>query len=478
MTAVWMAWGVAVAALLGGAAVGAEAVCRSLGRSGRWAWGVAMVAAVALMVAAPWWQASRPALDGTLVVEASVAAGAASSSRAASLGAAVAAVRSAWRGAVAGARGGLVLAARRIPARADRWLEAGWLALSLLALLLLLATHWRLGRERESWPLRDVDGVRVRVSPRSGPAAIGWLRAEIVIPEWVLLLERERRSVALAHEVEHVRARDPLLITLGWFLAVALAWNPVVWWMLSRLRLAVEVDCDARVLGRGVGAASYGSLLIDFAGRRSGLGLSAAALLTGTSQLERRIRAMKPTFTRTGATFAATLGGLALLAVVAACDAGLPTAAEVENMDATTAESTVRRAEFAPAGGDTRYYLDRVSVSEREAKAVGADRISRIRITKAAGGSAIWIATKEDAAPEDAVPEDAAQDERAAVTRAMAGEPLIFIDGVRAKGSDALRSLDPDRIASIDVIKGPAAAKLYSDATAANGVIQIRTKGH
>ena len=54
--------------------------------------------------------------------------------------------------------------------------------------------------------------------------------------------------------------------------------------------------------------------------------------------------------------------------------------------------------------------------------------------------------------------------------------PLIFVDGVELEGGSAsLRSLNPDDIESIEVIKGAAAAGLYGE-RAENGVIQIFTK--
>ncbi|HEY6158801.1 MAG TPA: SusC/RagA family TonB-linked outer membrane protein [Gemmatimonadales bacterium] len=72
----------------------------------------------------------------------------------------------------------------------------------------------------------------------------------------------------------------------------------------------------------------------------------------------------------------------------------------------------------------------------------------------------------------------------------LSSEPIIFIDGVRADntaGSNAIgfqgggdtpsriNDLDPDDIASIQVLKGPSAATLYGT-EASNGVIQILTR--
>ena len=68
----------------------------------------------------------------------------------------------------------------------------------------------------------------------------------------------------------------------------------------------------------------------------------------------------------------------------------------------------------------------------------------------------------------------------------LTNEPLIVVDGIRFDGSgeagntsgvttNRLSSLDPETIASVDIIKGPSAAALYGTA-AANGVIVVKTK--
>jgi len=62
----------------------------------------------------------------------------------------------------------------------------------------------------------------------------------------------------------------------------------------------------------------------------------------------------------------------------------------------------------------------------------------------------------------------------------MDDAPLIYVDGVRINGLNDLEgvflpSLDPDDIDRIEVIKGPAAERLYGE-EGANGVIQIFMK--
>ena len=79
--------------------------------------------------------------------------------------------------------------------------------------------------------------------------------------------------------------------------------------------------------------------------------------------------------------------------------------------------------------------------------------------------------------PEAAVNADGADNPGALQIRGALGDevPLIFVDGVELEtGSEALSSLNPDDIESIEVIKGEAAADLYGE-RAENGVIRILT---
>jgi hypothetical protein len=89
-----------------------------------------------------------------------------------------------------------------------------------------------------------------------------------------------------------VRAGDHLLLAAAWLVVIALPWHPAVWYILGRLRLAIELDCDARVLRAGASPRSTARLLIEVATHGGGSRIGALALADGPSQLELRIRAM------------------------------------------------------------------------------------------------------------------------------------------------------------------------------------------
>ena len=54
-------------------------------------------------------------------------------------------------------------------------------------------------------------------------------------------------------------------------------------------------------------------------------------------------------------------------------------------------------------------------------------------------------------------------------------EPLIVVDGVVQEGQQALTVIDPDQIATVNVLKDAAALKKYGE-KGRNGVVEITTK--
>ena len=74
----------------------------------------------------------------------------------------------------------------------------------------------------------------------------------------------------LRHEQEHVAAGDALLTVFGVLVVVLVPWNPAVWFMANRMRLAIEVDCDRRVMRDGdLDTRRYAELLLSVGARRS-----------------------------------------------------------------------------------------------------------------------------------------------------------------------------------------------------------------
>ncbi|MGC3979716.1 MAG: M56 family metallopeptidase [Steroidobacteraceae bacterium] len=172
-------------------------------------------------------------------------------------------------------------------------LALAWPVLSVGFIVFIATGWWRLRRDARAWPMERVDETNVRVSEVFGPAVIGFIKPEIVVPRWVLAAPMQDRAAALAHERSHIVAGDPLLLLIALLTIALMPWNLPMWWQLSRLRFAIEVDCDRRVLRDGTSIEAYGEMLLAI-GERSGIAtpIGAIALIEPVSQLERRIRIM------------------------------------------------------------------------------------------------------------------------------------------------------------------------------------------
>lgn len=209
------------------------------------------------------------------------------------------------------------------PERLDLVLVILWALGSALCFGILTVSAWRIARMRRGWREGVVAGVPVFVSHDVGPAVIGLVHHGIVVPAWVESLGADAQRTVMTHEREHVRAGDPLLLW-GATLLVSLApWNPAMWYALRRLRHAIEIDCDARVLRSRPDAHAYCTLLLDV-GERTLAGVApVAALAEPATLLERRIDAMTaPVRVKRGRAVGSAVA--AVLLVSAACVAPRP----------------------------------------------------------------------------------------------------------------------------------------------------------
>jgi len=312
MIAIWMLLATLVAALLGIAAAAAEAVARTWGRPARAAWTMALALSVVLPLAAPLLAAR----------------GRAPSHPRGAPAAAANAAPAPYRLPTLVVRAGDAMQSRVVRlSPLDRPLALLWLLGSAGVLALLVRGARDLARARRGWRAESVDGVPVLLADDTGPAVVGVRRPAIVLPAWALDLDAPLRALVLRHETEHRDARDPLWLALG-ALGVALApWNLALWWQLRQLRIAVEIDCDARVLAAHRDVSRYGLLLLAVAQRRAASSwrlAGAPALAESSSDLSRRITAMRTPTPRRRAlrtTLALALGIPALAGAFAACSA-------------------------------------------------------------------------------------------------------------------------------------------------------------
>ena len=301
----WLAYTAMVTLLLAGAALAAEASARLRRTSTRWIWAAAIVAAPLL-----------PLVISTVSIElpANLAPGLASTSIALRETTSPALSPSTWIADPAGATeavdGGTPNALL---------LKRAWIAVSLALVLALAASAAALHLRKRRWMPRTMHGAGVLVAPDAGPAVVGLVRPRIVVPAWLLQAPPLQQSLVIAHEQSHVDARDPHLLAFAIAVLVLMPWNLPLWWMLHRLRHAIEVDCDARVLRGGHDVRAYGETLVDVGQRQSGYLGAAAAMAESRSLLEQRIRLMLRAPGRKGRLAGVVLGGVALsMAAIAA----------------------------------------------------------------------------------------------------------------------------------------------------------------
>jgi len=198
-----------------------------------------------------------------------------------------------------------------------------------LASLLLAARFVRslhaIRRLRDAAERRFVDGVPVLVTEEVGPATVGLRRPAVLVPRAVLELQEPLRRLVLRHELEHCTAHDPRLLTVAAGVIVLFPWNPALWMIARRLHLALEIDCDARVLASGAEPLGYGQLLLLIAQRRGSIPL-APTLAAPASHLERRIIAMQTRLVPPRKVHLAAAAAALVVGLAGACSSAAPDA--------------------------------------------------------------------------------------------------------------------------------------------------------
>lgn len=229
----------------------------------------------------------------------------------------------------------------KLPRPSDRLLITMWVATSSALALYLLGANLLLRRRMTGWHNATVQDHQVLISEVTGPALLGAFSPRIVLPRWLLLQPHGTQALILQHEQQHVLARDALLIMAGLVAIVAVPWNLPLWWQWRRLRQAIELDCDARVLGTGAEANAYAEVLLAITQRSARIPAGALAMGEPVHALERRIENLMP-----DAIPYARLQTIAVL-VLAAAGASAALALEAPALPGRTA--TVPSAALAPA---------------------------------------------------------------------------------------------------------------------------------
>jgi len=489
---VWMLWAVAATTLLGIGALFAERALLGSGGPTRWVWAGAIAATPGLQL----WSWMRPGTSSP-AVESWSAAGPPpvhvvepSSGLAAELSRLIARITE--------AASYLAMRAESL----DMVLAFAWPLASVLLLILLAGGLVRIVRAARGWRRMRLEDDDVLVAPNFGPALVGIVRPEIVLPEWALQLDRELLRIAWLHEAEHRAARDTLVVFAGALAVVATPWNIPLWWMVSRLRQSVEIDCDRRVLKGGVPWGRYGDVLLECASRVHPPPVPALALGRPIPLLERRLTVM---ITRPASNRLATTAGIAAAVAaltVAACEAPAPTGVGPASTEASASVPTGVSARALSGQELSRRIALRdgepliiVDGEETDRSLSDLDPLGVVRVEVLRGGVArewygergangvVVVTTSEAAAAgtlgrvmdsyEPTASQDVVEDApdvgfRVRRTEAGAGvvtaanlpdDVEVYVDGVLHEGR--LDEIDPDRIDRIEVLRGEGAGKIY-----------------
>ncbi|MGK2963442.1 MAG: M56 family metallopeptidase [Gemmatimonadaceae bacterium] len=180
----------------------------------------------------------------------------------------------------------------------DPMINTAWLTASGMLILWGVATLARVSflvrrsrRQSVSMVSPVIDGIPVVVTESIGPATVGVIQSKVLVPRWVLALPGVQRRYVIRHEEEHRKSHDALLLCVASLTLILTPWNLALWWLLRRLRLAVEMDCDKRVVSALGDPRAYGELLLKVAlAANRGPRLQPAFL--GAGMLERRLIAL------------------------------------------------------------------------------------------------------------------------------------------------------------------------------------------
>ena len=363
--------------------------------------------------------------------------------------------------------------------RVDRWAGEMWGATSLLLSFIMIVSMVRLAGRARAWPRATLLGREVRVSPDLGPATVGLFGPEIVVPRWARGLRSRELELVLTHEEEHARSKDPLLLALGLLPLIVYPWNPLIWWQHRRLGDAVEVDCDRRVLRRGVAAPRYGYLLVELTSRARRQVLPLPQMSGSHSLLERRLTAMKRTRLRTAIPRALGTIVVALGLLVVACSAEPPAGAEDGSLivEPPSDVAPVAQAESEMTDGPSEEVarsLVLVALEREDRLRLEAERLVQEArravedVERQVRRAVIMVQLRAIQGAEVSFVEQ--------LVRSMEANedfrPLVLIDGVSWTGTDFPPQFE---IKTVEIVWDSAAVELYGE-QARGGVIRMTTK--
>jgi beta-lactamase regulating signal transducer with metallopeptidase domain len=97
------------------------------------------------------------------------------------------------------------------------------------------------------------------------PVTVGIARPTVMLPVGWRLWSNEKLRGVLAHELAHVRRRDPVVGFLAHINRCIFWFHPLAWWLERKLAVAAEHACDAAAVRELGQAQPYAETLLDMA---------------------------------------------------------------------------------------------------------------------------------------------------------------------------------------------------------------------
>lgn len=161
------------------------------------------------------------------------------------------------------------------------WVILCWGLGVAFLLLRLVRAHWSLRRQASSLresedeeldglfsslksTLAVTDTVRLLIGrEQEMPKTFGFLRPSVILPTDSKDWDRSRLRAVLAHELGHIKRRDPLAQLLVQITCALYWFNPLVWLGARLMESERERACDDLVLNNGFKASDYAKHLLD-----------------------------------------------------------------------------------------------------------------------------------------------------------------------------------------------------------------------
>lgn len=130
------------------------------------------------------------------------------------------------------------------------------------------------------------------------PITVGWLRPAVILPHSIeQQLTPATLKHVLLHELGHIKRQDIFFNWLACLINILHWFNPAVWFACKRMRMDMEMACDALVLNHldKSQRKSYGATLIEISEipRTSPKALTTLGILENHTELKERLNMIK-----------------------------------------------------------------------------------------------------------------------------------------------------------------------------------------